>query len=73
MRATTIRFSTELWSILEREAKREGVSVAQFVRDAALFRVAYGLGERSERFKRVPEEVREELDRARSEGAPRAS
>jgi Ribbon-helix-helix domain len=72
MRATTIRFSPELWSILEREARREGVSVAQFVREAALFRAAYGLGGRSERsesstrFKRLEDEVRGELERARS-------
>jgi hypothetical protein len=64
MRATTIRFSAELWTVLEREARREGVSVAQYVRDAALFRVAYGMGERSDRFRRLPEEVREELERA---------
>ena len=47
MRATTIRFTPELWELLEREARREGVSVAQYVRDAALFRAAYGLGERT--------------------------
>jgi len=49
MRATTIRFTPELWGMLQLEAEREGVSVAQYVRDAALFRVAYGAGERGER------------------------
>ena len=48
MRATTIRFTPELWTLLQREASREGVSVAQYVRDAALFRVAYSAGVRRE-------------------------
>ncbi|MEX1142760.1 MAG: hypothetical protein WD993_02055 [Thermoleophilaceae bacterium] len=48
MRATTIRFTPELWQMLQREAEREGVSVAQYVRDAALFRIAYSAGERRE-------------------------
>ena len=40
MRATTVRFDESLWSMLEREARAQGVSAAQFVRDAAILRVA---------------------------------
>lgn len=40
MRATTVRFDEELWRLLEREARAAGVSAAQFVRDAAILRIA---------------------------------
>src|SRR6185436_4529644 len=40
MHVSTVRFGDDLWTQLEREAQREGVSVAQFVRDAALLRIA---------------------------------
>ena len=40
MRATTVRFDESLWAMLEREAREQGVSAAQFVRDAAILRVA---------------------------------
>ena len=48
MRATTIRFPNDLWEQLEREARKQGISVAQYVRDAALYRVAYSAGARDE-------------------------
>jgi hypothetical protein len=48
MRATTIRFPNDLWEQLEREAKKQGISVAQYVRDAALYRVAFTAGARSD-------------------------
>ena len=48
MRATTIRFPNDLWDQLEREAAKEGISVAQYVRDAALYRVAYSAGARDD-------------------------
>lgn len=40
MRATTIRFSGDLWEMLEAEAKGQGVSTAQLIREAAILRVA---------------------------------
>ena len=46
MRATTIRFPADLWEQLERAAKEQGISVAQYVRDAALYRVAFSAGAR---------------------------
>lgn len=48
MHATTVRFSEDLWELLEREARGQGVSVAQFVRDAALMRVASVMARRGE-------------------------
>jgi GAF domain-containing protein len=48
MRATTVRFSDDLWSLLEQEAAAAGVSAAQFVRDATVLRIAYLMGRRGE-------------------------
>jgi hypothetical protein len=48
VRATTIRFPNDLWEQLEREARKQGVSAAQYVRDAALYRVAFSAGAASE-------------------------
>lgn len=48
LKATTIRVSADLWGLLEREAARQEVSVAQFVRDAALLRIGYLAGARGD-------------------------
>lgn len=48
MHQTTLRFGEELWSSLEFEAERTGVSVAQFVRDSAVQRLSYEAGRRDE-------------------------
>jgi hypothetical protein len=48
MHQTTLRFPQDLWSFLEQEAKGLGVSVAQYVREAALARAAYDAGKRGE-------------------------
>ena len=39
MRATTVRFAEDLWGLLEAEAVSQGISAAQFVRDAAMLRL----------------------------------
>jgi len=48
MRATTVRFSDSLWTLIEREASRDGVSAAQYVRDATILRTAYEMGRRGD-------------------------
>jgi hypothetical protein len=47
MHQTTVRFGTDLWEALAEEAERVGVSVAQYVRDAALMRLSYEEGRRA--------------------------
>jgi uncharacterized protein (DUF1778 family) len=41
MRETKIRFGVEAWKLIQAEAKLEGVSASQFVREAALVRAVY--------------------------------
>jgi hypothetical protein len=53
MRATTVRFSGDLWSLLEREAAAQGVSAAQFIRDATILRVAVLAERRGDREARL--------------------
>jgi GAF domain-containing protein len=48
MRATTVRFSEALWTLVEREADRDGVSAAQYIRDATVLRTAYAMGQRGD-------------------------
>jgi GAF domain len=48
MKATTVRFGEDLWAMLEREARTLGVSAAQFVREAAIMRVAMLAGSRGD-------------------------
>ena len=40
MKVTTVRFGLDLWALLEQEAARDGVSVSQYIREAALARAA---------------------------------
>ncbi len=48
MRATTVRFSDDLWELLEAEASNQGISAAQFVRDAAIMRLGILSGRRGD-------------------------
>jgi GAF domain-containing protein len=48
MRATTVRFGDDLWALLEREAAQQGISAAQFVRDATIMRIAFLVARRGE-------------------------
>jgi GAF domain-containing protein len=48
LRATTVRFGEDLWTMLEQESKRAGVSAAQFVREATIMRLAALAGQRGE-------------------------
>lgn len=40
MKVTTLRFGVDLWRLLEEEAARVGISVSQYIREAALARAA---------------------------------
>src|SRR3954466_9351515 len=64
MRATTVRFSEDLWTLVEREAELEGVSAAQFIRDASVMRAAYAMGRRGD------PEMEAALGRAPADPAP---
>lgn len=48
MRATTLRFSDVMLELVTQEAEADGVSVAQFCREAAIARVFFQAGRRGE-------------------------
>jgi hypothetical protein len=48
MHQTTVRFGPDLWTALEKECGRLGVSVAQYVRESALTRIVYAAGRRGD-------------------------
>ena len=49
MHQTTVRFGADLWQELERESALMGVSIAQYVREAALARLIHAAAERGVR------------------------
>jgi hypothetical protein len=48
MHQTTVRFGSDLWQALERECAELGVSVAPYLREAALARLMYAAGRRGD-------------------------
>ena len=48
MHQTTVRFSADLWEELETECFALGVSIAQYLREAAVARVAYSAARRGD-------------------------
>jgi hypothetical protein len=48
MHQTTMRFGPDLWFALEEECRRQGVSAAQYIREAVLARLIYTAGRRGD-------------------------
>jgi len=44
MKVTTLRLTERLWTLLERQAREEGTSASQLVREGAMMRIGYALG-----------------------------
>jgi GAF domain-containing protein len=44
MKVTTLRLTKRLWSLLESQARAEGTSASQLVREGAMMRLGYALG-----------------------------
>lgn len=70
MRATTVRFSEDLWDLLEVEAERDGVSAAQFVRDSTLLRIGMLAGRRGDAAAQTTVQDLAQQGRRRGRGAP---
>jgi hypothetical protein len=46
MKVQSIRFSDELWRLIQQEAAFEGISASQFIRETVIFQIGYRLGQR---------------------------
>jgi len=44
MKVTTLRLTARLWGLLERQAREEGTSASQLIREGAMMRLGYALG-----------------------------
>jgi|1186.fasta_scaffold472604_2 hypothetical protein len=67
MKATLVRFGPELYEELRAEAGRAGVSIAEYVREAVVARMAYSAGRRGDTT--YGEAARSAAARARAEAA----
>lgn len=67
MRATTIRFNEDLWTMLEREAAIQDISTAQMIRDAAIIRISALAARRGDREIELSVEELAERSRRRRE------
>src|SRR5919106_583267 len=72
MRATTVRFSEDLWEVLEREAAAQGTSAAQLIRDATILRVAALAARRGDPELQISLEELAERSRRRHSSKPEA-
>jgi hypothetical protein len=66
MRKTTIRLSDRLWELTRKEARREGITGAQYIREAVIARVYYDQGLRGARYGEF-DRAEDELARRRAE------
>jgi hypothetical protein len=74
MHQTTVRFGADLWEALERECELLGLSIAQYVREAALARLVYAAGRRGdEAFEAALGAAAESAPAAGVTGAPEAA
>src|SRR5262249_2337002 len=48
MHQTTVRFSSDLWANLEDASRRLGITLAQYLREAAIARLAFAAAQRHE-------------------------
>lgn len=65
MRETKIRFGARAWELIQEEARADGVSASQFVRESAIARAAYLRTKRGETpmadaMEEIVEKLREE-------------
>lgn len=70
MQPLTIRLGKRLREALGNEAEREGVSLSQYVRDAALARMVYARAERGEVDEREMSSLARSLSRPENDETP---